>query len=179
MCRFVGKFEFHLLFNLLRIRMILWSKIDEDFCKTPPSISILSFHLLKKLPKIPTYTSASSSRARLPAAAVIFLPAAAISMLRCLYCIVCNAAAVIWCECNLQFHNILYFLGPFLYYPSIMASFEEQLSGLAGKIRASTTSEQFDLNNYDEARTKQTLCSAFATPLIGEFNLSPNIEFSL
>ena len=54
----------------------------------------------------------------------------------------------------------------------IMASFGEQLSGLAGKIRASTSSEQFDLNNYDETRTRQTLHSAFGSPLTGLSQLS-------
>ena len=53
-----------------------------------------------------------------------------------------------------------------------MASFEEQLSGLAGKIRASTDSDQFDLNNYDEVRTRQTLLSAFGTPLTGSLAIS-------
>ena len=52
-----------------------------------------------------------------------------------------------------------------------MASFGEQLSGLAGKIRASTSSEQFDLNNYDETRTRQTFLSAFGSPLTGMLQL--------
>ena len=46
-----------------------------------------------------------------------------------------------------------------------MAAFGEQLSGLAGKIRTSTTSEQFDFSNFDELRTKQTLTAAFSQPL--------------
>lgn len=37
----------------------------------------------------------------------------------------------------------------------------EQLSGLAGKIRAADYSEQWDLANYDEARVTDLVTSAF------------------
>jgi polyhydroxyalkanoate synthesis regulator phasin len=45
-----------------------------------------------------------------------------------------------------------------------MAAFE-QLSGMAGEIRAATTSEQFDLAGYTEARAKELMVQAFSTPL--------------
>ena len=45
-----------------------------------------------------------------------------------------------------------------------MAAFE-QLSGLAGEIRASITSEQFDLAGYTEPRVKELLHQAFSEPL--------------
>jgi hypothetical protein len=45
-----------------------------------------------------------------------------------------------------------------------MASFEN-LSGLAGEIRASTSSEQFDLAGYTEERARQLIQNAFGAPL--------------
>lgn len=48
-----------------------------------------------------------------------------------------------------------------------MAAFEEseQLSGLAGEIRSSVTSEQFDLSNYTQQRARDLVLAAFSTPL--------------
>ena len=48
-----------------------------------------------------------------------------------------------------------------------MAEFEgkAQLSGMAGEIRAATTSEQFDLGGYTELRTSDLIKSAFNSPL--------------
>ena len=46
-----------------------------------------------------------------------------------------------------------------------MAGFEEQLSGMAGEVRSSLTSEQFDLANYTEARVRDLVLAAFSSPL--------------
>lgn len=46
-----------------------------------------------------------------------------------------------------------------------MAAVEEQLSGMAGEIRSSLTSEQFDLANYTEARARDLVLAAFSSPL--------------
>ena len=46
-----------------------------------------------------------------------------------------------------------------------MAAFEEQLSGMAGEIRSSLTSEQFDLANYTELRARDLVLAAFSSPL--------------
>lgn len=50
-----------------------------------------------------------------------------------------------------------------------MASFDggEQLSGLAGEIRRSLDSEQYDLANYTEQRVKDLMVAAFSAPLTG------------
>lgn len=50
-----------------------------------------------------------------------------------------------------------------------MASFSqtEQISGLAGKIRASVDSEQFDLAGYTEARARDLMLASFTQPLAG------------
>ena len=49
-----------------------------------------------------------------------------------------------------------------------MASFgEEQLSGLAGEIRRSIESDQYDLANYTETRVKDLVTAAFSSPLTG------------
>jgi hypothetical protein len=45
-----------------------------------------------------------------------------------------------------------------------MAAFEE-LSGMAGEIRNSTESTQFDLSGYTEPRVTELMHSAFSTPL--------------
>jgi hypothetical protein len=45
-----------------------------------------------------------------------------------------------------------------------MAQFE-QLSGLAGDIRSTITSEQFDLGGYNELRARDLIISAFSSPL--------------
>jgi hypothetical protein len=37
--------------------------------------------------------------------------------------------------------------------------------GLAGEIRASIVSDQFDLSGYTEARVKDLMATAFSTPL--------------
>ena len=55
-----------------------------------------------------------------------------------------------------------------------MSAFEhEQLSGLAGKIRQSVESEQFDLSGYTEIRTHELMISAFSKP----FAVSEMIRF--
>jgi hypothetical protein len=48
-----------------------------------------------------------------------------------------------------------------------MAAFSEEqaLSGLAGEIRSSISSEQFDLSNYTETRAKDLVTAAFSSPL--------------
>ena len=46
-----------------------------------------------------------------------------------------------------------------------MAASEEQLSGMAGEIRSSLTSEQFDLANYTELRARDLVLAAFSSPL--------------
>jgi hypothetical protein len=46
-----------------------------------------------------------------------------------------------------------------------MAAVQEQLSGMAGEIRLSLTSEQFDLANYTEARARDLVLAAFSSPL--------------
>ena len=48
-----------------------------------------------------------------------------------------------------------------------MAAFDstQQLSGLAGQIRGSIDSEQFDLAGYTEARVKDVVTAAFSSPL--------------
>ncbi len=47
-----------------------------------------------------------------------------------------------------------------------MAAFGgETLSGMAGEIRGSITSEQFDLANYTEARVRDLVTAAFSSPL--------------
>jgi hypothetical protein len=46
-----------------------------------------------------------------------------------------------------------------------MAGFEEQLSGMAGEVRSSIGSEQFDLANYTEARARDLVLAAFSSPL--------------
>lgn len=48
---------------------------------------------------------------------------------------------------------------------SAMSGVEEQLSGMAGEVRSSLTSEQFDLANYTEARVRDLVLSAFSSPL--------------
>lgn len=45
-----------------------------------------------------------------------------------------------------------------------MAAFE-QLSGMAGEVRSSLTSDQFDLANYTEARAHDLIIAAFSSPL--------------
>ena len=46
-----------------------------------------------------------------------------------------------------------------------MAGFEESLSGIAGDIRSSITSDQFDLSNYTEQRCRDLITAAFSSPL--------------
>ncbi len=46
-----------------------------------------------------------------------------------------------------------------------MADAESAISGMARDIRASATSEQFDLGGYTEARARDLLQVAFSTPL--------------
>ena len=41
----------------------------------------------------------------------------------------------------------------------------EHLSGLAGEIRSSVDSDQFDLSGYSESRAKDLITSAFSQPL--------------
>ena len=41
----------------------------------------------------------------------------------------------------------------------------DALSGLAGEIRSSTASEQFDLSGYSESRVKDLMLATFSTPL--------------
>ena len=43
----------------------------------------------------------------------------------------------------------------------------EQMSGLAGEIRRSIDSEQYDLANYTEQRVKELMVAAFSAPLTG------------
>lgn len=43
----------------------------------------------------------------------------------------------------------------------------EQLSGLAGEIRRSTESDQYDLANYTEPRVRDLMIAAFSAPLTG------------
>ena len=46
-----------------------------------------------------------------------------------------------------------------------MAGLVEQLSGMAGEVRSSLTSEQFDLANYTEIRARDLVLAAFSAPL--------------
>jgi len=46
-----------------------------------------------------------------------------------------------------------------------MSSFDEHISGIAGEIRASLDSDQFDLSGYNEIRAKDLIISAFSKPL--------------
>ena len=49
-----------------------------------------------------------------------------------------------------------------------MAAFDEQpMSGMAGEIRACTTSEQFDFAGVSQTRVTDTIKNAFASPLKG------------
>lgn len=49
-----------------------------------------------------------------------------------------------------------------------MAAFDgEQLSGLAGQIRRSIESDEYDLANYTESRVKELMIAAFSAPLTG------------